>query len=84
MADQYPYIRLHADDPRIPDVLTLIQESFAYMDGRIEPPSSMRTLTVKKIAEQCDDGEVWMLGDPPQACFFLKRAMAACILANLL
>lgn len=43
------------------------------MDGRIDPPSSMHRLTLADIAEQCQSGEVWVCGDPPQACIFLTE-----------
>ncbi|MEL0436201.1 GNAT family N-acetyltransferase [Phycobacter sp. K97] len=63
--------RLTAEDPRLPEVLALIQRSFAYMEGRIDPPSSMRDLTVEKMSEQCESGEIWILGPPVAACVFL-------------
>lgn len=59
------------DDPRLPAILSLIQRSFAYMDGRIDPPSSMVRLTLADIAEQCATGEVWVIGSPPVACVVL-------------
>ncbi|SLN49472.1 Acetyltransferase (GNAT) family protein [Falsiruegeria litorea R37] len=64
--------RLSHDDPQIPQVLDLIRRSFAYMEGRIDPPSSMHRLTACKIANQCREGEVWVIGTPPVACVFLS------------
>ena len=58
-------------DNDLPSILELIQVSFAYMDGRIEPPSSMHRLTLTDIVNQCESGEIWSLGDPPAACMFL-------------
>ena len=52
-------------------VLALIRAEFAYMDGVIDPPSSMHRLTVADIAVQSEKGEVWVIGDPPVACIFL-------------
>ena len=52
-------------------VLALIQREFAYMQGRIDPPSSMHTLTAATIAEQAATGEVWLIGAEPLACVFL-------------
>lgn len=49
-------------------VLRLIQSEFAYMEGRIDPPSSMRDLTEASLAAA---PEVWALGDPPVACMVL-------------
>lgn len=64
--------RLSADDPLLAEVLALIQRSFAYMDGRIDPPSSMHRLTVGGMAEHCRaGGEIWAAGSPPAACIFL-------------
>ena len=36
-------------------ILTLIQYEFAYMQGRIDPPSSMTRLTPKLLAEKARD-----------------------------
>ena len=63
--------RLLADDPCLPEVLQLIRRSFAYMEGRIDPPSSMHRLTVAALQEQCRAGEIWAIGTPPLACIFL-------------
>lgn len=37
------------DDPCLAEVLALIRCSFAYMDGRIDPPSSMHRLTLSAL-----------------------------------
>jgi ribosomal protein S18 acetylase RimI-like enzyme len=50
------------------DVLRLIQSAFAYMDSRIDPPSSMHRLTVEDLARSA---EVWAIGHPPAACMVL-------------
>ncbi|WP_127902084.1 GNAT family N-acetyltransferase [Solirhodobacter olei] len=54
-------------------VLRLIRETFAYMDGRIDPPSSMHRLTEADIAAQAEKGEVWLIEAEgvPVACVFL-------------
>lgn len=54
-------------------ILRLVQDAFAYMDARIDPPSSMHRLTVKDIAQQTTTGEVWAIGTPPVACMFLTN-----------
>lgn len=66
------YRRHKADDADLRDILALIQCSFAYMDGRIDPPSSMHRLTAQDIARHCTQGEVWTMGDPIAACMFLS------------
>ncbi|NEY89603.1 GNAT family N-acetyltransferase [Tabrizicola oligotrophica] len=52
-------------------LLALIRAEFAYMDGMIDPPSSMHRLTEAEIARQAEDGEVWAIGTPAVACMFL-------------
>ncbi|SFD83717.1 Acetyltransferase (GNAT) family protein [Sulfitobacter brevis] len=57
-----------AHDPALAEVLTLIQASFASMEGRIDPPSSMQRLTLAELQGHCTMGEVWSLGVPVTAC----------------
>lgn len=54
-------------------VLSLIRTAFAFMDGRIDPPSSMHRLTVDALAGMAAAGEVWVLDEPegPVACVVL-------------
>ena len=52
-------------------LLHLIRSEFAYMEPRIDPPSSMRRLTEADIAAKAETGEVWVIGSPPLACVFL-------------
>lgn len=52
-------------------LLALIRAAFAYMDGVIDPPSSMHRLTEDDIAGQAETGEVWAMGSPAVACMFL-------------
>lgn len=70
MTAPMPPRRLSPHDDMAP-VLRLIQTAFAYMDGRIDPPSSMQRLTVAGIAEQARLGDVWVIGPQPVACMFL-------------
>ena len=42
-------IRLFLNDPGLPQVLTLIQTEFSYMDGLIDPPSSVHALTLTDL-----------------------------------
>jgi predicted N-acetyltransferase YhbS len=63
-----------AEDPYDwPALLALIRAEFAFMDGRIDPPSSIHALTPDAIARQARTGEVWVIGKPPVACVFLTR-----------
>lgn len=64
-------------------ILTLIRDSFAFMDGRIDPPSSMHRLTPGDIAAQATEGEVWVIGQPPLACVFLTVKPSALSIGKL-
>lgn len=64
-------------------LLRLIQSEFAYMDGRIDPPSSMHRLSLEAIAAQARDGEVWAIGKPPIACVFLTPKTDALYVGKL-
>ena len=46
------------EDAALGEILALVHEAFAYMDGRIDPPSSMHRLTVEDIARQCVNGSL--------------------------
>jgi ribosomal protein S18 acetylase RimI-like enzyme len=73
-----------AEDPQDwPALLGLIQAEFAFMDDRIDPPSSMHSLTPDIIAEQARTGEVWVIGRPPVACVFLTSKPQALYVGKL-
>lgn len=54
-------------------LLRLIRTNFAFMEGRIDPPSSANRLTEAVIEQQASTGEVWVIEDEgyPIACMFL-------------
>ncbi len=62
------------------DLLALISRAFACMEGRIDPPSSLNRLTPQGLARS---GEVWVLGQPAQACMVLKPVEGALYLGKL-
>lgn len=64
-------------------ILTLIRTEFAFMEARIDPPSSMHALTPDSIAEQARTGEVWALETPPIACVFLTPKPQALYVGKL-
>ena len=69
-----------------PALLRLIQTSFAYMEGRIDPPSSMHRLTAAELARQAETGEIWVIEDTPGkpvACVFLTPRQGALYLGKL-
>jgi GNAT superfamily N-acetyltransferase len=67
------------------EVLNLIQTSFAYMESRIDPPSSMHSLSVENISEHSKVGEIWVIesDDIPIACMFLTPKAHALYLGKL-
>lgn len=65
--------RLTPQSEELADVHKLVQKEFAYMEHRIDPPSSVLRLSLEDIAEQADLGEIWVTGIPPVACAFLTR-----------
>ncbi len=71
------------ESSNLPHILALLRREFAYMEGRINPPSSLNQLTIEKIAQQCQTGEVWTIGQPPHACIFLRFKKHALYLGKL-
>ncbi len=61
--------RLFPNAPALPDALALIRQSFATMDGLIDPPSSIHTLTLADLTAV--PSELWTLGHPIVACVIL-------------
>lgn len=55
-------------------LLALILDSFAYMDGRIDPPSSARSLTAASLAARAEAEHLWLAGPSLAGCaFFAER-----------
>ncbi len=56
-------------------LLRLVRDSFAYMESRIDPPSSMHRLTAESIARHAAEQEIWIIGPPeaPVACLFMTE-----------
>ena len=76
--------RLEASDTtELAQVLRLIQTSFAYMTGRIDPPSTMHQLTVSALAQMAKDSSVLALGDPVAACLVAKPLPHALYLGKI-
>jgi len=63
-----PIRRLQPNDQALSEVLTLIRTSFAFMTGRIDPPSSMQQLIVQDLSDQAQASWILAMGDPVQAC----------------
>lgn len=78
-----PHRLAATDDPA--GTLALIRAAFAYMDGRIDPPSSMHRLTGADVSRQAAEGEVWLIGptEAPEACVFLTPKPHALYIGKL-
>lgn len=66
-------------------LMRLIQTNFAYMEGRIDPPSSMHRLTADEIARRAEQGEIWVIEEDahPIACIFLTPRNGALYIGKL-
>lgn len=62
-------------------LLALIKRAFAGMEGRIDPPSSLNTMTSQDL--RTHHGEVWVVGQPPRACMVLTPKAHALYLGHL-
>ncbi|KAJ54492.1 acetyltransferase [Actibacterium mucosum KCTC 23349] len=75
--------QLSASSTNVPDTLRLIRDSFAFMDGRVDPPSSAHLLTLETLRQQCIKAEVWVTGDPVIGCMFLTPRAQVLYLGKL-
>ena len=66
-------------------LLALIRAGFAFMDGRIDPPSSATRLTTSDLARQAQDREVWVLEEQgaPVACMVISPRQGDLYLGKL-
>jgi ribosomal protein S18 acetylase RimI-like enzyme len=66
--------RLNGSFGRWGELLDLIHTSFAYMDGRIDPPSSAHALTAQSLREKARNeiGYVARDGDKITGCVFCR------------
>ncbi|WP_170411173.1 GNAT family N-acetyltransferase [Ruegeria atlantica] len=81
--DKSPWL-IPSNDIALRDVLALLRASFRYMDGRVDPPSSIHRLTVERMRTFCQGGgEIWAIGRPLFACMFLTRKPDSLYLGKL-
>jgi ribosomal protein S18 acetylase RimI-like enzyme len=72
-----------ATDPALwPPILALLRDAFAFMEGRIDPPSSLRDLTPEALNRQAEVGEIWVIG-APVGCVFLTPKPGALYVGKL-
>ncbi|MGR3805505.1 GNAT family N-acetyltransferase [Marinibacterium profundimaris] len=75
--------RIGPHDMALPELLALIRESFADMDRRIDPPSSMLRMTTDNLSRAAAEGEIWAIGTPVLACVILSETPGALYLGKL-
>ncbi len=66
-----PLRQLWPDDPGLAQALDLLRDSFAYMDGRIDPPSSLHAIDLPRFQDISRQSEIWAVGIPPHAMMIL-------------
>lgn len=81
LARPAPHQMAAGDDPA--PVLALIRAAFGFMEGRIDPPSSMLALSGADVTRQATEGEVWLIGRGPEACVFLTPKTGALYIGKL-
>jgi GNAT superfamily N-acetyltransferase len=74
--------RLATDPALWPALLALLHDAFAYMEARIDPPSSLHSLTADALTEQTRQGEIWVIG-APVACVFVTPRTDALYIGKL-
>ena len=80
--------KLEIDPPEFTDwpaLHRLLVDCFAYMDGRIDPPSSLNQMTAETLREKSGEETliiIW-LGEALVACGFLKELPGALYLGKL-
>ena len=65
--------RLSEDDPRLAAVHRLITDAFAYMDGLIDPPSSIHRFDPASVQGHAARGELIAIGTPPIAAMVMQE-----------
>lgn len=64
-------------------LLHLMRRAFADMEGRIDPPSSLNSLTVPMLSDASNRSEIWAIGDKPLACMILTRRPSTLYMSKL-
>ena len=56
--------QLFQDDPALSEALDVMCTAFAGMEGRIDPPSSLASMTLESLRQTAGEAEIWVAGDP--------------------
>ena len=71
------------DDLDLPAILALIQSAFAPMEGRVNPPSSIRHLTLDRLRDHAARRELWVIDRPSGAAVIATVQTDALYLGKL-
>ena len=58
------FCQLLPNDPALAQALDVMRTAFAGMDGRIDPPSSLASMTLDSMKRTAGEAEIWVVGDP--------------------
>lgn len=74
---------LKPHDAALSEVFQLLKSSFAFMAGRIDPPSSINCLTIEELFRIAEVGSVVVLGKPVIACVVVTAVPHAMYLGKM-
>jgi phosphinothricin acetyltransferase len=60
-----------------------MRDTFAYMDGLVDPPSSIQRMTLLSLKSHAQTAELWTLGRPLEACAILTPKPHALYIGKL-
>jgi len=75
--------RLRPGDPALTQVLALTRAAFAFMDGVVDPPSSIHRMDMAALTAAAGAGELWVIGAPVRASVILTPKPDALYLGKL-
>lgn len=71
------------DAQAVAEALALVRAAFAYMDGVVDPASSIHRMALADMAAHAARGELWAAGTPPVACAIFTRKRDALYIGKL-
>lgn len=70
-------------DDNMEALLDLLMRSYADLEGRVDPPSSLVKLDTARLADAAGRSEIWALDPGPVACVVLTRRPNTLYLSKL-
>ena len=64
MVNGVGFRQLLPNDPALTQALDVMRTAFAGMDGRIDPPSSLVSMSLESLQQMAGEAEIWVTGDP--------------------